>query len=353
MNPTQAIAAAREKLGRDLTVLGHHYQGDDVLNNTDKRGDSLELARAIPGLASRYIAFCGVYFMAESAAILATGEQGVHTPRPDAKCVMAEMAPALLAERVFERLARTGRRIVPLTYVNSSAAVKALCGRHGGSVCTSANAPTMLEWALEQGDGVLFLPDKNLALNTANALDVPPDKRLLLDVRRGGDNLDPEAARKADLLVWPGCCATHFRFKVGHVEAARQAHPGCKIVVHPECMPEVVRASDGAGSTTYLINYVRQAPEGATVVVGTELNLVKRLAAEYAPGKTVLPLAESTCSNMAKTDAAALAALLAKLVSPTPPDPVRVPSAIADPASQALATMLDVCARHPTRTPSP
>lgn len=344
MNATQVIVAARRELGSDLHILGHHYQNDAVLAHADQRGDSLELARGISGLKARFIVFCGVFFMAESAAILASDAQQVHTPRVDARCVMAEMAPARLVESVLARLRQGGRRVTPLTYVNSSAEVKALCGRFGGSVCTSANAGVMLRWALSQGEGVLFLPDKNLARNTADALGLPESRRLVLDVRQGGGMIDAAAADRADLLIWPGCCAIHQRFRLEQVREARKHHPGCTVLAHPECSPEVVRAADGAGSTTFLIKSARQAAPGATLVIGTEVNLVRRLAAEHAPGKTVLPLFPSACSNMAKTTETSLALLLDRLRRSPGPDPVRVSAEVARDAARALTTMLEVCA---------
>ncbi|THB65607.1 MAG: quinolinate synthase NadA [Desulfovibrio sp.] len=344
MTPTSTISQAKQALGNDLYLLGHHYQNDAVLDHVDLRGDSLELARRIPDLAARYIVFCGVFFMAESAAILATEGQEVHTPRADAMCVMAEMAPSVLAERVMQRFLDHGRKIIPLTYVNSSAAIKAMCGRLGGSVCTSANAATMLKWAMSRGDGVLFLPDKNLAQNTADSLGLPRTSRHILDIRKDGEAFSLEATDKTDLIMWPGCCAVHFRFRTSQIKAMRTHYPDCRVLVHPECSPEVVKASDGAGSTSYLIRECQEAPEGSTLVIGTEINLVARLAAQHAPGKTIVPLSVSSCANMAKTTQDNLAALLHRIQAGDAPDPVQVAPEIAEPAKLALERMLEVCA---------
>ena len=279
-NDARAIEELRSKLGGRLTIVGHHYEQEATIQHCDIRGDSLELARRVPGIASDYIVFCGVYFMAESAALLAREGQQVLLPDHSADCVMAQMTPARLLDRVLDRLTASGRKLVPLAYVNTSLAVKAVVGRYGGAVCTSANAEKMMNWAFRQGDGVLFLPDKNLARNTARKLGITGRDIHILDVRKTGEAVDLEAADKAALVLWPGLCAIHARFHPEQIEAVRKADPSCKVIVHPECSPEVVRAADGAGSTTYIIEYVRNAPDGAHIYVGTEINLVERLARE-------------------------------------------------------------------------
>jgi len=336
------IEAPRAALGGRLAILGHHYQSDEVIAHVDFRGDSLELSRRVPQLSAEHIVFCGVFFMAESAAVLARKGQRVHIPAPEAGCTMSNMAPAPLLTAVLEALSRGGRRVTPLTYVNSSAEVKAVCGRFGGSVCTSANAKTMLAWALDQGEAVLFLPDKNLAANTADALGLPRDERHVLDIRALGNRLDLAAASRARLLVWPGCCSIHHRLRARDVAEARAAHPGCLMAVHPECPDETVRAADAAGSTSFLIDFTAKAPAGSTVVIGTEEALVHRLAKQYAGEKTVLPLKDVRCGNMAKTTPERLAALLETLDRA---GPVRVAPEIAESANLALRRMLDACAR--------
>jgi len=334
----QEISAIRDRLGKELCILAHHYQADEVVRHADILGDSLELARHIDGLEARHIVFCGVHFMAETAAILARPEQKVHIPDPGASCVMAEMVPALLAEEVLSRLNRDGARIIPLTYVNSSAAVKAVCGNHGGSVCTSANAPTMLRWALAQGDGVLFLPDANLGRNTARILDLSESEIERLDIR-GQGRFVPAADPARKLYLWPGLCAVHAKFNTGQVTAIRASEPHALIFVHPECDPEVVSMADGAGSTTYLIKAVAEAKSGSTVYVGTEWSLVNRLAARH-PDKTIRPLRRALCSNMAKVNETNLACMLQELDTALP---VRVEEHIARPARIALERMLTAC----------
>ncbi|BFR48387.1 quinolinate synthase NadA [Nitratidesulfovibrio sp. HK-II] len=341
----ERIAALRAALGPNLTIMGHHYQHESVIRHTDLRGDSLELARRVATTDAASIVFCGVYFMAESAALLARPGQKVYLPEHSANCVMAQMAPAERVDAVLRALQADGRKVVPLAYVNTSLAVKAVVGRHGGAVCTSANARTMLEWTRKQGDAVLFMPDKNLARNTANLLGIPDDKRHMLDVRAAsfGTDVLTDEARRAELLIWPGCCAIHARFNLRQMETARAAHPGCRIVVHPECSPEVVNAADAAGSTTTIIRFADEAPDGSTVIVGTEINLVQRLARQHAGRLTVLPLLESACSHMARVTEPKLLRTLEGVAAGTE-TPVTVPMDLHEPAKAALQRMLDACA---------
>lgn len=340
-NHSETIRRIREERGSSLVIMGHHYQSDAVIRHTDLRGDSLELARQIPELGrARDIVFCGVSFMAETAAMLAAPGQKVSTPAPDAGCVMSDMAPWLLVDAVLRRLTEDGRRVTPLAYVNTDAAVKAVVARHGGSVCTSANAATMLRWALDQGDGVLFLPDKNLGQNTADLLGLPAEARAVLDVSAMGARVDPAALRDKELLLWPGLCAIHKRFKAEQVREIRQRDPDALVVVHPECPPEVVAGADAAGSTSFIIKYVGEAGPGAAIYVGTEISLVERLAKEYDGFKLVRPLTPSLCSNMAKTTEARLAAHLANLdAAPA----VTVPCDVARDALTAIQRMLEIC----------
>ncbi|CCO24547.1 quinolinate synthase NadA [Maridesulfovibrio hydrothermalis] len=335
------IADQKKKYGNRLAILGHHYQSDEIIRHTDLKGDSLELARQIEKLEAEYIVFCGVHFMAESAAIVRRKNQKVYIPDASAGCVMANMAPAYLVDKVLTKIIKeSGRKIIPLAYVNTPAAVKTVCGKHGGSVCTSANAEKMLSWALEQGDGVLFLPDKNLALNTADKLGIPDEKRMILNIRAQGDQIDVQQTLDKKLLIWPGLCAIHQRFKLSQVESFRAKYPGCKVVVHPECPPELVEAADGDGSTSYLIKYVADSPAGSTIIIGTETNLVNRLKNEF-PDKNIIPLRISVCSNMAKINEKNLAELLQNLETASFED---VSDEIREPARIALERMLQVCA---------
>ncbi|MCC8193137.1 MAG: quinolinate synthase NadA [Deltaproteobacteria bacterium] len=312
------IEELRRQLGSRVTILGHHYQDDSVIKHVDIRGDSLELARKVEDIESENIVFCGVYFMAESAALLARPGQKVYLPEMSANCVMAQMAPADYVETVLEKCNRH-RKVIPLTYVNSSVAVKGVAGKFGGAVCTSANAEKMMRWALGQGDAVLFLPDKNLGWNTADLLGIPESERHLLTIRKNGAEMDMDAVNNARLLLWPGCCAIHARFNVRQVESRRKENPGCRVVVHPESSPAVVAKADAAGSTSYIIKYVEAAKKGDTIVIGTEINLVERLMEQYKDTLKIVPLLESECSHMDRTKPLNLQMALESIADPGNP----------------------------------
>jgi quinolinate synthase len=337
-----SIEDVRAKLGKRLVILSHHYMSDAVARHADHTGDSLELSRIVPSLDAQYIVFCGVFFMAETAAILAKPGQKVLIPEMNSRCVMSDMAPAWLAERVLDRLNEVELPAVPLTYVNSSAAVKALVGARGGSVCTSANARTMLTWALDQGERVLFLPDVRLGLNSAGWIGLPKDDRHILDIREHGRAISAERAGKSRLLLWPGQCVIHSRFKPETIRKVRAESPGCLVVVHPECHPNTVALADSCGSTSHILKFVAEAPEGPIIYVGTEFNMVNRLADTWRGVKDVRPLLHSTCSNMEKVTEPNLAHLLQNLdASPH----VTVDEALKEPARLALERMLAACAK--------
>jgi quinolinate synthase len=338
----ESIEARRREFASALTIVGHHYQAEEVIRHTDIRGDSLELSRRTAQLESEHIVFCGVYFMAESSALLAKRGQKVYLPEPSAECSMALMSPASMLETALSSLAASGRKLVPLAYVNSTLAVKAVVGRHGGATCTSANAKRMLEWAMGEGDAVLFLPDRNLGNNTADILGIPEHTRHTLDIREGGKGLD--AAATATLLLWPGFCSIHTRFTLRQIERMRAEHPGAKIIVHPECTPKVVAAADAAGSTSFIIRYVAEAPAGSTIVIGTEINLVERLAKQQAGRISVLPLVESACTHMAQTTEERLGTALDDIAAGNSAFLVSIPEQSRIPAQAALERMLSVCA---------
>lgn len=342
-NSVQETLDIKEAMGSRLAILGHHYQSDEIIALTDIQGDSLELSRKISDLDAEHIVFCGVFFMAESAAILRRPGQKIHIPDTTATCPMADMAEAGRVGATLNILQADGRKVIPLTYVNSSAAVKAVVGSHGGSVCTSANARTMLQWAMDRGDAVLFLPDKHLAMNTANALGIPEAERIILPqgVIDGDPRLfvDPGATGDKRLIVWPGYCPIHEEFTLHTIAELRTKDPAIRIVVHPECDPAVVKAADGNGSTTYLINYATQAPADSIIYIGTEGNLVSRLAARF-PDKTIKPLSLSLCDDMGKITTDKLAALLRNIESA---QPVEVADEIREPARLALERMLEAC----------
>jgi len=342
---TQTIDKIRKEMGNKLAILGHHYQSDAVIQHVDITGDSLELARKIPNLEAEYIVFCGVYFMAESAAILRRENQKIYIPDISASCPMADMALAGHTNRALSLLSQSGRTIVPLTYVNSSAAVKAVVGRWKGSVCTSANAQTMMRWALDQGDAVLFLPDRHLGWNTAEALKIPESDRLILGkalIDSDPDKaIDLDAAEKARILLWPGFCPIHEEFSLDAIQTIRQSDPDALVVVHPECPPSVTSMADANGSTSFIIKYVAEAPQDSSIHVGTETNLVNRLRLQYEGQKNIIPLKTSFCEDMGKITEENLATLLESLETV---EPVDVPDAIRQPSKSALETMLTVCA---------
>ncbi|MDR1242535.1 MAG: quinolinate synthase NadA [Deltaproteobacteria bacterium] len=343
-----AIEEHRQRFGKNLTTMGHHYQADKVIRHTDLRGDSLELARRVSRVDSGHIMFCGVYFMAESAALLAQPGQQVHLPEPSAECSMAMMSPAPLLDKVLALLNSRGRKTLPLAYVNSTLAVKAAVGRHNGAVCTSANARVMLEWALKESDAVLFLPDRNLGRNTAELLGLSPDEQHVLNIKDDADKLDLAAIHQARLLLWPGFCSIHTRFNLRQIDRVRQEHPGVKVIVHPECTPEVVAAADQSGSTSFIIRAAAELPAGATLAIGTEINLVERLAEEHKGRITILPLVESSCVHMAQTTEKSLGAALDALAAceknrKDSPFLVRIPEEFKTPAKATLERMFKVC----------
>ncbi len=341
------INAVRDKLGAKLRIFGHHYQHDSVLRHTDRQGDSLELSRLCAETDAEHIVFCGVHFMGESAALLARPGQRVYLPEPAADCVMSRTAPANAAMDVLRRITAAGRAVIPLAYVNTSVALKAVCGRHRGAVCTSANAETMMRWALDAAgrDGaVLFIPDKNLGSNTADRLNIPESLRLKISIREHVGLYCPQKneINQAKLLLWPGCCAIHARFKPEQIAQLRKRHPKITIIAHPECSPDVIACSDAFGSTSRIIRYVEEAPDGAVIGIGTEWNLVHRLAQKYAGRKTILPLARSLCSHMAKVTEEKLADILEAILDGSAV-PVSVDPRLAEPAKATLTRMLDAC----------
>ncbi|MGM0610694.1 MAG: quinolinate synthase NadA [Thermodesulfobacteriota bacterium] len=338
-NESAKIEKIRKYHGDNLTIMGHHYQSDQIIAHTDIQGDSLELARKIVDLDSRYIIFCGVHFMAETAAVLAKPNQHVFLPDHFASCVMAETAPANTVNAILTDLNKY-RKIIPLAYVNSSLAVKTLCGLFGGSVCTSANARKMMDWGLKQADGVLFLPDKHLGTNTANDLGIPKQERTILDIRSMGQHIDYSSASRKKLLLWPGVCAVHHRIKPRHLQDIREKDPQALIIVHPECSPEVVSMSDAKGSTSQIINYIKNAPPESAIYVGTEENMVNRLAGQFFPDFMVRSILPTYCSNMAKITPPKLLKTLADL---KPENQLHIPQSGRDEARKALQTMLKVC----------
>ncbi|MGI6368295.1 MAG: quinolinate synthase NadA [Anaerolineae bacterium] len=331
-----ATASLRAGLGSQVTILAHHYQPDDIVQFADYTGDSLELSRHAAEVSSPCIVFCGVTFMAETAAVLCSPEQTVIQPAAEAVCPMAEMADVEQVRQACDALESVWERVIPITYQNSNADVKALVGARGGAVCTSSNARRIFEWAFSQGGRILFVPDEHLGTNTTLDLGIPRSELGIWDPLRPAD---PETYRNCRVVVWRGFCSVHTGFTVADVERMRRAHPQATIIVHPECPRPVVEAADASGSTAYIIRAVEQAPAGATIVVGTECNLVDRLAEQH-PDKRVLPLARRACAAMAMTRLADLYRVLEGLSRGEVTNVVTVPADVAADARLALDKML-------------
>jgi quinolinate synthase len=340
------IGTAKTALGNRLLILGHHYQRDEVIKWADARGDSFKLARfAADNDQATDIVFCGVHFMAESADVLTGPHQRVVLPDLNAGCSMADMADVEQVEECWESLGDVTDvdRVVPITYMNSSAALKAFVGEHGGAVCTSSNARAILEWALARGDKVLFFPDQHLGRNTAYQMGFGEADMRVWNPRFELGELEEREIKEASLLLWKGHCSVHQRFRPEHVEAFRAEHPGGEVVVHPECAHEVVELADRVGSTERILKWVEGAPAGAVLGIGTEIHMVQRMAAEH-PEKTVVSLDPliCPCSTMFRIDAPHLAWCLEALVRGDVVNRITVEDRTKEWARVALQRMLDL-----------
>ena len=340
------IGEAREKLGETVTILGHHYQREEVIKYADFQGDSFLLAReAGTRPEADYIIFCGVHFMAETACILAAPHQRVILPNITAGCSMADMAPMEDVDDAWAELEDVlgSGGIIPITYMNSIASIKALCGRNGGAVCTSSNAKATLEWAFEQGERVLFLPDQHLGRNTALDLGIPLDEMIIWNPFRQLGGNTPDQIRNAKMILWQGHCSVHTRFTVGQIESARALHPDINIVVHPECPMETVQAADLVGSTEYIREMVNSAAPGSKWGIGTEVSLVNRLAINN-PDKTVFCLDPVTCpcSTMYRVHPAYVLWMLDGLLEGKVNNEITVPDDIKRDSRIALERMLSL-----------
>ena len=335
------IEEVRRKLGKDVVVLGHHYQTDDVIRFADYRGDSLELSRVAASLDdAAHIVFCGVDFMAESAALLCDPSQQVYLPSHEARCPMAGMAGSTGARHAWDRVTQVwGSDVIPITYQNSSAELKAFCGQRGGAVCTSSNASAVFEWALAQKGHILFFPDEHLGRNTALSLGIAADEVAVWDPEMSRE----EQAGLGDsrVVVWMGYCYVHTFFTVGQVERARERYPDARVIVHPECTGDVVAVADASGSTSYIVREVEGSPPGSTFVIGTEKNLVSRLATEH-PDKRVVGLAPSVCDAMSLITPENLLSMLNAILEDRAEGAVRVSAETIEGATLALDRMLAV-----------
>ncbi len=342
-----SIASARETLGDQVLLLGHHYQREDVFKYADLSGDSYKLSRlASENKEAEFIVFCGVHFMAETADVLSGPEQTVILPNMAAGCSMADMAQSEDVEDAWEDLTSAlggQEEIVPITYMNSAADIKALCGRSGGIVCTSSNADLTFEWAFERSKRVLFLPDQHLGRNTALKMGIPEDEIIVWNpfVPMGGHT--PEALRRARVILWQGHCSVHTRFTPAQVQESRARYPDVNVIVHPECTRETVDAANYVGSTEYIVKMVSEAPAGSIWGIGTEINLVNRLAKEN-PAKTVFCLdpVVCPCATMYRIHPAYLLWVLDGLMAGLVINAIKVEGQTAIDARVALRRMLDV-----------
>lgn len=349
----ERIRAAKATLGERVVVLGHFYQREEVVQHADYVGDSFQLATAaMEHPHAEAIVFCGVHFMAETADLLSGANQAVILPNLAAGCSMADMANIDQVEECWEQLAdvlgpldKTDEQgkvpVIPVTYMNSSAAIKGFVGRHGGIVCTSSNATTVLEWAFERGQRVLFFPDQHLGRNTAKAMGIPLDKMPMWNPRRPLGGSEADELVEAQVILWHGFCSVHRRFTVDQIAKARAEHPGVRVIVHPECPMDVVDAADEAGSTDVIRRAIAGATTPTTFAIGTEINLVRRLAAQH-PQHTIFCLdpVVCPCSTMYRIHPGYLAWTLEELVAGRTPNRITVSADVAEPARVALERML-------------
>jgi quinolinate synthase len=333
------ILDMKEELGEKLLILTHHYQRKEIVDLGHYRGDSFGLSqKAAADKAARFIVFCGVHFMAESAEILSQPHQTVQIPDLEAGCWMADMADIYIVEKAWREITSIAGEnlIVPIVYMNSDAALKAFCGHRGGAVCTSSNCPSAFRWGFGEREKILFFPDQHLGRNTGNQMGIPAEEMIVWNPHKplGGNTQD--SIKKARVILWDGHCLVHTRFRVEQVLKMRERFPEAKIVVHPECTQEVVALADAVGSTSFIVKYVESAPPNTTIIIGTEVNLVDRLALEN-PDKQVLVLHHSLCANMFKIN---LKNFLSTLENIGQVNVVTVPEEIKTDARMALDRML-------------
>ena len=342
------ILAAKAALGKRAVILGHHYQRADVYKHADLSGDSLGLSKLATQTDADYIVFCGVHFMAEVADILSRPEQTAILPDMSAGCSMADMASLAKVERVWREIATVldpDEHVTPITYINSAADLKAFCGEHGGIVCTSSNAQLILDWAMRRREKVLFFPDQHLGRWSGYMNGIKPDEMLVWDFDEPMGGLTVEQIKKARILLWKGHCSVHQMFQAQHIINFRDQYPDGMVISHPECNFEVCKLSDYVGSTDFILKTLKEAKLGTRWLVGTELNLVNRMAELLKPeGKVVQFMAPTVCmcSTMARIDPQHLAWALENLVEGRVVNPIRVPAREAELARTALKRMLEV-----------
>jgi quinolinate synthase len=344
----QRILNAKQALGERVVILGHHYQRDEVFEHADYSGDSLKLSREAAHSKAEFIVFCGVHFMAEVADILSRDDQVSILPDLSAGCSMADMADLQKVEKAWQELSQVidpDESVTPITYINSDANLKAFCGDHNGVVCTSTNAQTILEWAFEQREKVLFFPDQHLGRNTGAKMDIPLEQMVVWDFDQPMGGLSEQQIRNAKIILWKGFCSVHQMFKPAQIENFRKQNPQGMVISHPEASFEVCQNSDYVGSTEYIIKTIADAEPGTDWLVGTELNLVNRLHNQMkAEGKTVKFMSPTVCmcSTMFRIDPQHLAWVLENLVEGNVVNQVSVPDKVAKSARVALQRMLEI-----------
>src|ERR1700722_9855204 len=347
----ERIAAARRELGRELVILGHHYQRDEVIRFADFRGDSYKLSQEAAQAGGKYIVSLGVHFIAEGAVFLSQPGQVTILPDLNAGCSMADMAEITQVEDCWEQLMRagltddSGEGITPITYMNSTAAIKAFCGERSGVVCTSSNAAGAFKWGFAKTAKVLFLPDQHLGRNTGYAMGIPLNEMVVWDPYLINGGLTPDRLRAAKVILWKGHCSVHQRFLPEHVDNVRAKYPGIRVIVHPECRWEVCQKADGIGSTEGLLKMIREAPAGTMFAVGTEIHHVNRMGKEFAAeGKKVITLDDSgcLCTTMFRISPQHLCWVLENLAEGNIVNQIKVKDDVKRLAKVALDRMLEI-----------
>jgi quinolinate synthase len=345
------IREAKAALGNEVIVLGHHYQRDEVIQFADIRGDSYKLSQEAARARGQYIVFCGVHFMAESANVLSRPDQITILPDLNAGCSMADMAEITQVEDCWEQLVRagittdTGSGVTPITYINSTAAIKAFVGERGGVVCTSSNAAAAMRWGLAKNQKLVFLPDQHLGRNTGYAMGIPLNEMVVWDPYQLNGGLTPGRLHNAKIILWKGHCSVHQRFLPEHVDNVRAKYPGIRVIVHPECRWEVCQKADGIGSTEGLLMMIKDAPSGTMFAVGTEIHLVNRMGKEFAAdGKKVITLDDSgcLCTTMFRISPQHLCWGLENLVEGNVVNQIKVKDNVKHWARVALGRMLEI-----------
>ncbi len=340
------INALRAKLGDRVALLGHHYQQDDIIAFADYTGDSLQLAREAAKLKAEYIIFCGVHFMAETADMLTADNQNVILPDMNAGCSMADMANRSEIDRAWKSISKAANTdtVIPITYINCDAKLKDFVGANGGAICTSSNAKQVISWALEQGEKLLFFPDQHLGRNTCVELGISLDEMIVYNPNLQNGGVTADQIKEAKVILWYGFCSVHQGFTVDQIKEIKAKEPERTILIHPECSYEVYSAADMSGSTSFILNTIKDAPKGSKWAIGTEINLVNRLAAQFTD-LDILSLSpyQCLCTTMYRVRPRWLLESLRSIDNNTPTNIIKVPAAIKENALKALDRMLNIC----------